>query len=539
MSLIIKYSDMGDYKNLFCDFVYSSDNIQSLFPANSLSDAIAKIDRCQYHRDLAVDILTHQNKNWQAPDKVLSQIQKLSDGKSLTVFTGQQACLLGGPYLVLLKALTTIAEAHRLEEELKRPVVPVFWIAADDHDFEEISEAHVFNSQGKLTKLQLDVDANRQYSPVGTLDFGNDIKREVNRLFDSLGNATRFDDIAGIVKSIYTPGKSIVDAFAEILLKLVGHLGLVCFSPYDREFKSAVSDVMVAIVEKNREIKEILERRNQLLAEQGYHIQVKKSDSAVYLFQHQPEREAIHVMGDKYKAGDREYSKTELVEKIKADPLGYSPDVLARLLVQSSFFPAVEIIGGPAEIAYWAQMIPLFDLFDLPAPHIKERMSSTVLESFVAGFMESNDVNYKAVIGNIEQVISERLEESFPSELTGLIPLAKKRTAADMDSLREKLLQFDPGLEGMINKTGIALDRELSQLEKKLFAAHKKKNKAERDKYYMLREHLYPGGKVAERVISPVYFLARYGLGWIDWLFTQLDIEARGHQLIDMKSYHG
>jgi uncharacterized protein YllA (UPF0747 family) len=155
---VLTYSENLGYARLFADFVHKPERLTTFFRSDPIDKKASSVAEAAKHRNMAFEILIRQNRQWQAPAPVLEAIDKLKDKRAVAVLAGQQACLFGGPYLVILKALAAIKLAQKLESELSIPVVPIFWIAAADHDYREISFVNVYDTSSALSRLAIDVD---------------------------------------------------------------------------------------------------------------------------------------------------------------------------------------------------------------------------------------------------------------------------------------------------------------------------------------------------------------------------------------------
>ncbi len=535
----ISYSDWLGFSLLTRDFMHNPEKTKRFFGEADVAAIAHALDEKPYNRNAAADLLMRQNLAWGASAKSRQNIEKFRQPNAIAVFTGQQACLFGGPYLVLLKALAAVKWAARLDRELSRPVVPIFWIASDDHDVQEIASVDVFDASGKTVKLRIDDRGDAPTPPIGALTYDGSVEREIGKLAGIFPDNDFKDDAYTGLAKLYVSGEQIVDAFARYMLQLTSEFGLLLFNPYDAEFKQATAPFMADIIEKHAAIRGALSATESALTERSYHLQVEKSESAAHLFYHKPGRTAIHRDGDNFVAGEQSFAKESLRESIMSRPLEFSPDVFTRALVQSYYFPAAAIIGGPAEVAYYAQMMSLFDIFDMVRPRIILRPSATIIEHRDQALLESHELSFQDITGDFEAVINSILSDTFPEELDKSLSLHRESIRIGLEKLREKLVAYDANLAGAAEHTENKIDYLLGELAKKAFAAHKKKSKVERERLYRLRDHLWPNGSAAERSIAPAYFVSRYGPEIIDFLYENVRLDETGHQLVMLSEYHG
>jgi len=523
----------------YLDYLDKAPQIDRFFAPIPLAERARAIASRHYPRQEMIDILLRQNTHWGAPQVVLDNINKLTSETCLTVCTGQQACLFGGAYMIILKALGAVKKAHQLEEQLSVPVVPLFWISADDHDFREISFVDLFDAQGQLTRLNIDIPEGDLFPPVGRLTYDLTLDRELAHLRELLPENDFKAAALAPVEHHFCPGASIVDSFAAYLHHLIGRFGIVLFNPHDSQVKQLAAPIMQKIIRQHGEVKSALNSAAELLAGHGYALQVQKSPTAAHLFAHLPERVPVHADGERFKAGEMTYSAAELASAIDEHPLDFSPDVLTRPVVQSHLFPTVATIGGPAETAYFAQLMPLFPLFGLTEPMVLSRPSGTLVEKKFEKLMARHDLSFVELLTDIEAVINRLFHDTFPIATDEKFADLALQIQAGIADLQDRLIVLDPNLRDTIRQTGEKMDYQLQELKKKAFAAHKKRSAADREQMYRLYHNLFPNRMPAERSIAPLYFISRYGEGVIDFIFENLQPDETHHQLLLLSGYYG
>lgn len=535
----IPFTEPLGFSRLFQDFVSRREAMSSFFGAATFAGTAAALGRRACPRTVLIDILARQNRSWGAPPAVERAIGKLSDPRAVAVVTAHQACLFGGPYMILLKALAAEVWARRLEEQLSVPVVPIFWIAGDDHDFKETAVADLFDRQGRPARLALDWDEGRVYPPVGRLAYDETVERESIKLRDILPDNDFLASAYEPIERAYRRGDKLVDCFARYMQYLVGRFGIALFNPYDEQAKRQAAPVLQDIVRRRREVGEVLSATEAALTTAGYHIQVRKGPDAAHLFCHLPERVAIHHHGGEFHVADETVSERELLDRIEAAPNDFSPDVITRPLLQSALFPAVGVVGGPAEVAYFAQMMPLFDRFGLTPPVVLPRPSMTLVEGRFEKWMSRSAVTFEDIALRADDVVNRLAGQSFPVALDGRLKRLKESLKEQTADLAAALAAFDPQLKETAARTGEKIDYQVNELEKKVFAAHKKQHAADREKALQARDHLFPSRGLAERSIAPVYFISRYGDSIVDTVRENLPLEETGHRLLTLSEYYG
>lgn len=532
---LINPSKALGYSDIYLDYLAGKDAARKFYYAADLDEVIPKLDAINYDRDKMAAILERQNRAFGATQETLDNINRLKDPKSLCVFSGQQAGVLTGPMLVITKAIGIIKAAQCYADHLKRPVIPIFWIAGDDHDFEEANHTWLMNRNGEPQQVTYQTPPETAV-PTYQIKFSDsdELSRMKNEIKDLLGETDFTGELYELIDKSYTPEDTMVSAFGKFMSGLMGRFGLVLFNPGDNEAKAQAVPLFKAIVEQQNGLHEISLKTNNRIAADGYHIQVEKKDDATHLFYNTNERIPISKAGEKFVAGDHSFTRAELLEEIEKYPEHFSPDVMTRPLLQSYLFPVISQKGGPSEIAYLAQINPLFELFGLTPPFHKARPTVTIIEKRFDKQMAELEIAFEDLTGDIEQVINRVLARTFPADLEESSENLRRNVEDLFESFRSKALHFDPSLKGFADKTFGKIDFSLKAFEEKVFAAHKRKSNETREKIYRLHNALFPHRSLQERSINIVYFLSKYGTVTIDHLYNAIECEQTDHQLIHL-----
>lgn len=533
-SLIAPSKELG-YSNIYLDFLNGSKSARSFYPAGSLEDVAKNLDNINYPRDTMAEILKKQNLSFGASDEVFSNIEKLKEKRCLTVFSGQQAGIFGGPMLVIIKALAIVKAAKLYEQKLNRPVIPIFWIAGDDHDFEEVNHTYILNQKSELIKLCYGANPEIEYS-TAELTFCNE--EEINRvkaeLKEMLGTTDFTKDIYEIIDKAYTTKDSYVTSFGKLMSALTSKYGLILFSPGDKEVKQIAKPLMKDILNSQDKLHEFLSETNQKIQSNGYHIQVEKKDNSTHLFYNCKGRKPVLQNGDNFTVGEDLFTKEDLLKCIEDHPERFSPDVMTRPILQSYLFPVLSQKGGAAEIAYLAQINKLFSLFNLAAPFYKGRPTLSLIEKRFEKLINEHDIKFNEITGDIEQLINRILAKSFPHDIEERFNKLKDSIEQDFKQFTDSTLAFDTALEGFAKQSFGKIDFTLKAFEGKVFSSHKKKSQQTRDKIYRLWNSIYPNRNFQERSLNVSYFISKYGLCFIDFLYEAIDCEQNAHQLIHL-----
>jgi bacillithiol biosynthesis cysteine-adding enzyme BshC len=464
----------------------------------------------------------------QAAERALS----LAGKGATAIVTGQQAGLFGGPLFVLWKALTTVRVAELLEKERGRTVVPVFWVASDDHDFAEIRSTCVIDAGGTIRILRYAPRHEPVGQPAWAIALDDTIPALIEELGQALPPAFGRDETLAVVAECYRPGVTLSEAFARLLSRLLPEL--VVLEPAD----PAVKHLMVPILA--RELREgsptsrlALEAGRALLAA-GYHQQVPVRPGFLNLFAVvEGQRRALAFSNGTVEVrGTRErWPVEEALRRLEADPAPWSPGALLRPLVQDALLPTAAYVGGPAEIAYHAQITPSYAHFGIPRPALLPRPSLTLVEPQQARALDAERLTLGDLVDDPEALVSRWAREAYP-DVEAAIALTRQAIEREMGRVEETLSAHDPTLRAA---TASARGRALHQVEglhEKALRALKKRDQSRADRLRRTRDALLPGGSLQERGLGLVGALGRHGLPLLSFLRGRLDPFARGHQVV-------
>nr|MBN2276763.1 bacillithiol biosynthesis cysteine-adding enzyme BshC [candidate division Zixibacteria bacterium] len=529
-----------NHSQLYLNFLKNDPGLKKYLYRESPQQAAENIGPSRVDRDTLCDVLVEQNKEFMSRPRAFGSIESLRQKDALCIFSGQQSGLFGGPLLTLFKAIDTVKRARMLEKQLDRPVVPVFWIACDDHDFAEVNHTYYINSDGEPTRVSYE-PANVPPLPVSRLAFDDEdafahLAEEARLAF---GGTDFSEELLNRISRAYAPGESLTRAFAKLLSDILPDLGLVFFCPDNRVIKEISKDFFKRIVESYFRLKQALKETSQNLENDNYHIQAEKKESAAHLFYHNPGREPIHYLDEAFHYGDKRVGLPAMLDLIDRNPEDFSTDVLTRPLWQSYLFPVVAQIGGPAEIAYFCQIGGLFKLYDITQPYYYPRVSATIIEKRTEELFRKFNLKLSDLTGDIEQTINRMADESFPREIMKKMERFRKVLDDAYLVFENDMVEFDDKLEPMSKQTYGKIDYAIKEYEKKIFAAHKRKMKDDRNQIYRMVHVAYPGGKLQERSLNINYFISKYGFGVVDYIVDNLNVETTDHQMIYLSRYTG
>jgi bacillithiol biosynthesis cysteine-adding enzyme BshC len=458
--------------------------------------------------------------------------RNLAAPDATAVVTGQQAGLFGGPLYVLWKALATLEAARLLEARRGRPVVPVFWVASDDHDFAEVRSTSLVDASGAIRTLRYCPRREPVGQPAWAILLDETVPALVDELARALPPALGRDEAVSAVAECYRPGVALPEAFARLLSRLLPDL--VVLDPSDPGVKGLMAPVLVReLVEGSPTSRLALEAGVALLAA-GYHQQVPVRPGFLNLFAVvADERRALALSGGVVEVrGTRErWPVEEARARLEADPVAWSPGALLRPLAQDALLPTAAYVGGPAEIAYHAQIGPSYAHFGIPRPALLPRPSLTLVEPAHTRALDAEQLSLADLVSDPEALVARWAREAYP-DVEGAFARARAAVAREMGGVEEALAAHDPTLRGAAaSARGRAL-HQVEGLHEKALRALKKRDQGRADRLRRTRDALFPGGSLQERGLGLVGLVGRHGLPFVGELREILDPFARGHQVV-------
>ncbi len=465
-------------------------------------------------------------------ERAAARARQLADADTVAVVTGQQAGLFGGPLFVLHKALAILEVARRLTEEHRRPAVPVFWVAADDHDFAEVRSVCVLDGEGAIRLLRYAPHREPVGQPAFTIVLDDTITRLVDELALALPPSPSREEMVGLVSECYRPGETLSGAFARLLSRLFPDL--VVLDSSDSALKTAVAPVLAREVEESSPTSRLALEAGRLLLEAGYHQQVPVRDGFLNLFMlAEGERRALGLIdgGLEIRGVGTRMTIPEALGRIETEPGIWSPNALLRPLTQDALLPTAAYVGGPAEVAYHAQIGSSYAHFGVPRPVIIPRPSVTLVEPAQGRAMEAEGLELPDLAGDPEGVVARWARHTYP-EVESAFAQTRSSIEREMGEVEERLAALDPTLRAA---TAAARGRALHQVEglhEKAMRALKKRDQGRATRLRRTRDALFPGGAFQERGLGLLGLVARRGRGLLAELQERVDPFARGHQVV-------
>jgi len=495
------------------------------------------IQRTQTHPRQRVPltaVLEAQQRGRRAPGAALASSARLGDPRSVAVITGQQAGLFGGPLYTLLKAITALKIAAKLELEHRIPVVPVFWIDAEDHDWDEVNGCGALDADLALHTVHVSKPEGANEKPVARVLLDDSVTATLEELKRLLPQTEFTEDLVYELGRCYMPGQGMTIAFGRWLETLLGPYGLVVFDSADASAKPLVRDVFIHELKTAGRTAALATEAGAALAARGYHAQVTPTADSVALFHLDGKREPIKRAGDDFLIGEEHVSAAELIAQADDFPERFSPNVLLRPLVQDALFPTVAYVAGPSELAYLGQLRGIYQHFGIPMPLVAPRASATILDSGASRFLSRYEFPFEQLQRQDEASLNRMLEAQLPASVEHAFDEARRVIGERMGALASSVPTVDPTLEGAVKSTLGKMTHEIETLHAKIIQAVKRKDDTLRRQFVRTRAQAFPDGTPQERAIGFINLLNRYGPALIEILEQELPLESDHHWILTL-----
>lgn len=416
---------------------------------------------------------------------------RLAAGETLVVTTGQQPGLFTGPLYTIYKALSAIGLAARLERERRVPVVPVFWVAGDDHDFQEANHATVLNAAGEPTRIVLrERPADAPAWPLMRERCGPEIVPALEALRAATPDTEFKDGVLTWLEAAYRPEATLAEAFAQALHALFGERGLAVLRPYEASGKRAMAPWLL----------------------RGLELTLPDGLSPVLLEGSQGRDRLRPGSGGFVTRRSGERFDRAALERIAAEtPDRLSPNVLLRPVVEAALLPTVAYLAGPGELRYLPEAGPLYQALGVLPQTPIPRWSGLLVEGRVERVSDKHHLQVEDFAGLPGALEARVVREQLPPDVSEALEALRKEMTAAYARLGAGVARLDATLERTVESARNAALAGTHDIEKKLVVALKRGNEALVGQLTRARASLYPEGSPQERVLNYASMAIRYG----------------------------
>jgi bacillithiol synthase len=465
------------------------------------------------------------------------RLDSILSGDGYFVTTGQQPALFGGPLYTLYKVLGAIRLAETLEAELGRPVLALFWIGSDDHDWAEANHVSMLDEQRYVRRVEVRAPADAPPLPLSERVWGPDIDRAVEEAVALLPDGPGRAAVAAHMRSAYTASRTVASSFAETMELLLRDRRVAMVNSAHPAVRRAAAPVLLREAQNSAAHYEALAGQTARLDAAGYGAQVPLIEGASNIMLHGTagrERLLHDERGWHTRAEHRATPADALFARTEQEPQSFSANVLLRPVVESSIFPTIAYVAGPGELSYFAQIGCLFRAHGVEPPVVVPRPSVTLVDRRVARILERHGLDIAGVTRPFDALVTDVIRGEVPAAATAALERIRHMLHELYGKAMAATESLDPTLRGPLTAARNRSTVHALEAEKRIVRHLKRRNEVVVEQLRRASASLYPGGVPQERALNALQFVARHGEGIVPALEAALDM-----RLTPLASWNG
>ncbi|HWN99632.1 MAG TPA: bacillithiol biosynthesis cysteine-adding enzyme BshC, partial [Blastocatellia bacterium] len=510
----LRFTDIPRTSRLFNDFLYDYSKVARFYTdcgrsVAPLADHARRVGSQSFDRQRVPDALERINRAAGSSELTFKHIDILRRPGSVAIVTGQQSGLFTGPLYTIHKALTVIKLAACLREQGVE-AVPVFWIASEDHDYEEVNHVKLLDREGQVKTIRYEASDLPKDAPVGRVVLCDGITQTIDEFIALLPPSEFTPDIERDLRESYKPGTGFAQAFARLMARLFYNYGVVLLDPLDEELKQVVAPLYSQALEKTEEIAQALVARSGELEAGGYHAQVHVSEDMVPLFIVDDGRRVAMTRENgrfNVKGSSRSFAHDELVALAGRCPSCFSPNVTLRPIVQDYLLPTAAYIGGPAEIAYFAQLRAVYETLGRQEPCVLPRASFTIVEGRHQKTMKKYRLELHDFFDGLHAAVTKVVEQSIDRGTAQTFEETERVLNEQLDKLEASLGKADRTLSDSVAGARAKILYQIEHLRTRFVHASAHREETAYRQVERAYTTLFPEKNLQERELNAYYFL--------------------------------
>lgn len=548
MDLTAQSSQFKIFKGLAGAYVDHYDTVASLYSKNfrdstSFQRRLEELESQPINREALWKALEAYNKSLGCSDNTLKNLDRLKQQDSVVVVTGQQAGIFTGALYTVYKAITTLKLAKSMEAEIGRPVVPVFWIASEDHDFHEIRVAQ-YMTGGKLKKVEIDKTdrkslkrVNLKKMSVGHLETNSSVKTSIEQVLSDFAGNESMDHFEALLSTTFIEKDSLSNWFGRIMSRLFHDYGLVMIDPMIPELRSLERDFFKTAIVHQEEVASALETQTRTIEELGFEKAIEFDPQGLQLFIYEhDERLALRRDQEGYfcehEGRQLRYTREDLLKRIASSPQDFSTNVVLRPVVQDVLLPTLAYVAGPGELNYYAQLDKVYQVFGRQAPVFYPRENFTLVQKDVTDALNQYDLSPENVLMcGISAIRDHLLDLRDEVRIDTLFDDYIEKFENEYRALLQKVLEISPDLESLSEKNIGLIKIQMNYLKEKAHRFHRRNHRQVTQDLSAIEAQLMPGGHLQERTLSILQYYAQRGDSLIDFLLNEVPLDPE-HRII-------
>lgn len=504
----ISHAETRQFSEIVLDYLSKSEKLRPFFGAYPEIESFramieAKSSGFKY-RDELVNALSNQYAS--AGLNAGKLLRRLSDNNTFTVTTGHQLSLLTGPLYFIYKIAGAIKLAEQLRKEFpQHDFIPVYWMASEDHDFDEINHLNLF---GKRIEWE-----SGQAGAVGRMKLTG-VEEVLSEVYEILGDSSNAQEVKDLLNRAFgSPDQNYAQAVRRMVADIFGSERLLIVDGDDPILKSCfVPQMKKDLLERFAEEK-VAETSDRL--SKHYNLQVTPREINLFYLEEQL-RERIVRKEEHFEVlhSGKIFSKSEILTELEAHPERFSPNVVLRPLYQETILPNLAYIGGGGELAYWFQLKAVFEEAGIGFPLLMLRNSVMWVGANELRKADKLGITVGDLFGEQNDLIKSVVKKLSDQELS--LADQKEEISAVFDKVAELAEKIDPTLRKMVLADEARAVKSLEVIEKKMIKAEKDKSALSVNQINSLYEKLLPGGGLQERHDNFLEYYLRYGATWLE-----------------------
>ncbi|WP_157796518.1 bacillithiol biosynthesis cysteine-adding enzyme BshC [Bacillus sp. FJAT-45037] len=510
----VKEMDLVKKPDFLSDYLVGHPNTLACFDYDLTDETrykqrVSELQSRSFPREELIKHLHNTHNDLPNTEAVQNNIDKLQDTQSVVVVGGQQAGLLTGPLYTVYKAMSVVLLAKEQEEQLGIPVVPVFWVAGEDHDLEEVR--FVYTKKGKTWKKKgIDmIDSSTSLSktllPKATFDLWLD------DVFKTLPETDHTESLVTSIKELATQSETFVDFFSRVMNWIFKDEGLILLDSDHPNLRKIEREYFKKMIEQVDRLQSAQQQGEDFFKQLGYGEPIATDLNNAHLFytlngnrKRLDYSEGIFTI----KGEGIRFSKKELLELVDVHPERFSNNVVTRPLMQELLLPVLTFVAGPGELAYWATLKPVFKLFDLHIPPLSPRIHLTVVPRSLAKWFNEHECSYERFMrGEGSSMKGSWLNEAEDYPIHEVMAQVKQSIAVSHLDIQQLAQSMDPTIYTLAKKNETKIFDQLEFMEKKMVNYLKEKHEVTLSKFDEADAWLFPLSRPQERVVHPILLL--------------------------------
>ncbi len=518
----IPFVKTGYFSELICDYLNDKKELQAFHSGvpsfiNLYQQALTKkkVFSLQIRKTLC-ESLCRQYSNIEMSSSVAKNLQQLENENTLTVTTGHQMCLMTGPLYFIYKIVSAIKLCRQLKDQYPdMDFVPIYWMATEDHDVEEIS-AFIF--RGK--KFQWNDESRGAVGKIKT----KSLKSLLDLFKQELGRSINAKALKALIEKSYDAGGDLSHATRIFVNSLFEDYGLLIIDGYDTALKKHFIPYLKEELQRKSCAQSVLSQIDTLKKNYNpnYKPQVKPRDLNLFFLEEGKRHRLLkNENGYTWDGKEESIDALEMIGLLDKSSENFSPSVLLRPLYQEVILPNIAYIGGGGELAYWLELKSFFDAQKVPFPIMVLRNAALLISEKNVRKIRNFKLELKDLFLKRNSLINKKVRQISNIDLD-LSPF-KKLLEVQFEYLESLIQETDISFEGAVKAQKVKQFNGIDRLENRLLKAQKVKLKDQVERLVLLQEQLFPGGQLQERVENFSSFYLEHGSKFIDFLMENFD----------------